>query len=660
MLSPQERKLLREALRPPDGYCLDQAIMTTYSLDLMALLSIPLAFSIFHLEGQGERLEASPLALLNALRQYSSRLVLFCQAGQIAVPRQTQLLLGYMENSVIEVSSPRGGLFHPKLSILRYVRNSEETKDPDFPGGPAVVYRCLCGTRNLTFDRSWDTILVLDGSLHQGRKKAFARNHELSKFIAALPRLALRTQNDKVTGLIKTISEELKFVEFREPEGVEDIRFWPIGIDERKTVWPFDGCEDTLVMSPFVTNGFIARLCAREGSTKLISRHETLESLSEKSLKSLTTSYYLSPMAESSGAEEAGDSVLDGEGQGGQTAFVSEKPIEFLPASELKGLHAKLFLADCRGDTRLWTGSANATTSAFDQNVEFLIELIGKKGKWGIGQFLGRNGQKQDAQRKDRELCFADLLIRYERVGSPSMSDPDEEKLDQLLQKTRRSLAFGGLSANIVGHENDPKCYKMELRSETPESIEYENNTNVACRPISLSKASSRPLKKPLQSTIAEFDRILFRDLTSFFAFDVVVRLGSKEKRESFVLNVPLIGTPENRLDEIMISLLSNQKQLLSYILMLLSGDEADFLELGTSVTKDLQARKDQLGLADFGASLLEPLLKALDQQPERLDQIEDLVKDLQKTAEGRALLTEEFLETWRSISGERQAAGNE
>ena len=93
---------------------------------------------------------------------------------------------------------------------------------------------------------------------------------------------------------------------------------------------------------------------------------------------------------------------------------------------------------------------------------------------------------------------------------------------------------------------------------------------------------------------------------------------------------------------------------------MLLSGDESDLLELGTSVSKGLQARKDQLGLADFGASLLEPLLKALDQQPERLDQIEDLVKDLQKTAEGRALLTEEFLETWRSISGERQAAGNE
>jgi hypothetical protein len=659
MLSPQERKLLREALRPPDGYSLDQAIMTTYSLDLMALLSIPLAFSVFHLEGQGERLEASPLALLNALRQYSSRIVVFCQAGQIAVPRQTQLLLGYMENSVIEVKSPRGGVFHPKLSIIKYVRNYEETEDPDFPGGPAVVYRCLCGTRNLTFDRSWDTILVLEGSLHQGRKQAFARNHELSKFIAALPRLALRTQNDKVTGLIKTISEELKFVEFREPEGIEDIRFWPIGIDERKTVWPFDGCEDTLVMSPFVSDGFITRLCANQGYHQLISRHESLEALSAGSLENLDVSYYLNPAAESSGNEETGDSAPKGEGQGDQAALASEMPIEFLPASELRDLHAKLFIADCGWDARLWTGSANATTSAFDKNVEFLVELIGKKSKWGIDQFLGSSSQKQDSQRKDRELRFVDLLLRYERLGPPSTSDPDEEKLDQLLQKARRSLAFGRLSSNVVGHEGDPKCYKMELRSEAPESIEYESNTEIACRPISLSKALSKPLKLPLQSIIVEFDRIMFRDLTSFFAFDVVVRLGSKEKRESFVLNVPLIGTPENRLDEIMISLLNNRKQLLSYILMLLSGDKAEFLELGTSVSKGQQAGKDQFGLAGFGASVLEPLLKALDQQPERLDQIEDLVKDLQKTAEGRELLTEEFVETWRAISQERKAAGN-
>lgn len=659
MLNPQERTLLREALRPPDGYSLDQAIMTTYSLDLMALLSIPLAFSVFHLEEHRERLEANPLALLNALRQYSSRIVVFCQAGQIAVPRKTQLLLGYMENSVVEVSSPRGGVFHPKLSIIKYARNSEEAEDPDLSGEPDVVYRCLCGTRNLTFSRAWDTLLVLDGKLHQARRNAFARNHELSNFVAALPSFALRNLKDKAASILKTISEELKFVEFQEPDGIDDIRFWPIGIDENKITWPFDGCEDTLVMSPFVSDGFITRLCANQGSHQLISSLESLEALSEGSLKKINTSYYLDSLAEPSGDEDAEDSVLEDDDLGDQTAMALEKPIEFLPATELKGLHAKLFIADCGWDVRLWTGSANATTSAFDRNVEFLIELIGKKKKWGIGQFLKFKSQKQAAQMKDRELQFADMLIRYERSEVPSITDPDEEKLGQLLQMVRKSLAFGRLSANVIGHEDDPKSYKVELRSETPKSLEFENNTDIACRPISLSKASAKPFKQPFQRIIVEFDRIIFRDLTPFFAFDVVVRLGSKEKRDSFVLNVPLIGVPDNRLDEIMISLLSNRQQLLSYILMLLSGDDADFIEPGTSGGKVQQAGKDQLGLEGFGVSLLEPLLKALDRQPERLDQIEDLIKGLQKAANGREILTKEFVETLCAIITERKAAGN-
>jgi hypothetical protein len=42
MLRPHDRRVLIEALRPPQGYTVDRALATTYSLDLVALLIAPL------------------------------------------------------------------------------------------------------------------------------------------------------------------------------------------------------------------------------------------------------------------------------------------------------------------------------------------------------------------------------------------------------------------------------------------------------------------------------------------------------------------------------------------------------------------------------------------------------------------------------------------
>jgi hypothetical protein len=93
VLAPDERRLLLDTLRPPDGYALDQAVGTTFSLDLIALLRAPLAFTVFDWEEGDGRPTADPRAILAALRQHAEKLTLFCQAGQIAVPPHDQLLL---------------------------------------------------------------------------------------------------------------------------------------------------------------------------------------------------------------------------------------------------------------------------------------------------------------------------------------------------------------------------------------------------------------------------------------------------------------------------------------------------------------------------------------------------------------------------------------
>lgn len=162
MLDPQDRKLLFDLLKPPTGYRLDAAIGTTYSLDLLALLVTPLAFTLFDYEAKDGRISASPSALLESLRRYANRTHIFCQAGLIHVPSKNRRLFSYLEKSVFEVTpADSNGVFHPKLWILRF-QPTEREPDKDWP----IVYRFLCPSRNITFDRSWDTMLALEGTLN--------------------------------------------------------------------------------------------------------------------------------------------------------------------------------------------------------------------------------------------------------------------------------------------------------------------------------------------------------------------------------------------------------------------------------------------------------------------------------------------------------------
>jgi hypothetical protein len=74
MLEPEDRRLLLESLRPPEGYVLDHAVGTTFSLDLLALLTAPLAFTFFDWEGREGENCADPLALLESVRRHANRI----------------------------------------------------------------------------------------------------------------------------------------------------------------------------------------------------------------------------------------------------------------------------------------------------------------------------------------------------------------------------------------------------------------------------------------------------------------------------------------------------------------------------------------------------------------------------------------------------------
>jgi hypothetical protein len=93
MLEPQSRTALLEALRPPDGFSLSRAIATTFTLDLTALLTAPMAFSLYDglfdhgqsKAGDDPVASLDPYALLKAVREHAERTLVFCQAGRITV-----------------------------------------------------------------------------------------------------------------------------------------------------------------------------------------------------------------------------------------------------------------------------------------------------------------------------------------------------------------------------------------------------------------------------------------------------------------------------------------------------------------------------------------------------------------------------------------------
>lgn len=80
MLAPETRVLLTDALQPPEGYRVDVAVATTYSLNLTAMLLAPLTFAM-HDEDVRDMDEVDPLRLLDAVQRHAAHTTVFVQAG---------------------------------------------------------------------------------------------------------------------------------------------------------------------------------------------------------------------------------------------------------------------------------------------------------------------------------------------------------------------------------------------------------------------------------------------------------------------------------------------------------------------------------------------------------------------------------------------------
>jgi hypothetical protein len=490
MIEAVDRQPFLEALRPPDGYEFQSAIATTCALDLAALLEAAAVLG-------GEAFDAAPSALLEGALRVGEHLHVFCQSGAVRVPPPGGALWSVLEGSVIAARAPKGGLFHPKLWILRF-----QCPDPQAP----IAYRVVVGSRNLTLERGWDLAVALEGEVGVGRS-VVPVNHPLADLVAALPSLATERIPPVLGGRIGTYSEELRRVRFRMPGGVDSIAFRYLGVGDG--AWHLPGSlPRLLVVSPFVSERALRRLAGSAEETLLVTSARALAS---------TSAAVRSRFARLLTLGEADPS--------GQAERVEEAP-----------LHARLYVADDGRNGRVWIGSANATDGAYGGNVEVLLELVGKRAVLGVDAFLSSGGPLQ-------------LTARLRDAPPVDVAEVDElgDTLRDRIASAHDMLLGVGLHAAVEG---GPDGWTLELRADPRDPLELERGVEVRCRPLALppERAICVDLRAAARGEgLARFDGLAVEELSSFFVFEVTARASERGAEHAFVRALRLEAAPPQR-----------------------------------------------------------------------------------------------------------------
>lgn len=605
MINPEQRSLLTDALTPPDLYRFDCGVATTYSLDLITLLTLPLHLARRDAEHTSpDRPDALPL--LDALRRMGNRLTVFCQRGRMQTPRSSNALLGLLESMVQETHAPHEhGVFHPKVWLMRFVSADVADRNP-------VLLRLLVLTRNLTDDRSWDLSLWLEG---EPGKKRVEESWPLAMFIEWLQRGKQEALGAARTEQIELLCADAAHTTWQLPDKFTQVRFHPLGIDRKMTSWYPEtangSCWDELgVISPFVSTNALTQLASSAHAPLfLIARAEELDKC--PSHGGFETVRVLSDLALSSDSED--DDV-----------------------HRQRGLHAKVYIGRRAGDTHLFIGSANATAAALEQgrNVEFVIELIGRTSKvGGPEKWLGDEG-------------LGPLLSDYVRSAPVEPGALDDERALEVLRDelARAPLALHGEAAGSNWTVRIHGLDGIGWNGASAQSWLVSQNETWATQ----IDAAQRADDSPDAVCLGEFAP---HQVTAFTGF--TLRRG--EATLSFVLKLPLCGGPEERDLEILHAAIRNRQGLIRYLLLLL-GDwdtvESDGNSDGVKVREANGASFDDM-------PLFEMLARAYAREPERLAQVRDLVERLRRRpareeVAGDAseqtdepIITADFLEVW-------------
>lgn len=328
-----------ELLRPDVGYTLEFAVGLTYSLDLEALVGVPVSLGLLD-QADSENLR-NPLYVLEAIRRSSEHIALFCNAGSIQLPRRIEPIYSLLENSVFPVKLPKYANFHPKLWILKY---SQE--------GHTSYIRLLVMSRNLTFDSSIDISVAMQGTIGTGENLKHKPLADLMRFVADYA----GRKKQSVLALADDVMKVSSFIE--ENRTFDDYDFFPMGIHE------YNGKDSPLLrkkydlfcVSPFLSDEKVLEMTPAKGKRCLVTRKASVT--------------------------QAVWDAFEG------NIYVTKDVLSDNEYGVNQDIHAKIYFTSTWEANYLYLGSANASSNAFGRNVEFLLRLRYKPYQMGYYSFF--------------------------------------------------------------------------------------------------------------------------------------------------------------------------------------------------------------------------------------------------------------------------------
>jgi hypothetical protein len=589
MLGLDQTAMLIDALRPPPGMAIDAAIGTTFTLDLSALLAVPVAASFAEQEDEGAD-------LLETIRRYADRTILFCQAGAISVPAY-RAALTFVEQTVVEVSKPDGGLFHPKSWIVRFTS-----------GRGRVRHRVLVMSRNLTFDRAWDVLVRLD---EDPECSAAIDTAPLVDFIAGVAGAAARPLTLAQQELVGSIRDTARRARMAVPSPFTDGAFEPLRPGRR--VFPFyDRCDHALAISPFLTHrpvadflgtattwrGVVSRAGGLDGVASVLTGVEDVKRIKDAVLD----------------AQQSVDPVFEPTAEDEDSA----EGVDLGPA--MRGLHAKIFVQDVGDRSTAWLGSANLTDAALSRNWELLVRLTGSRRDVGYDAVLSRKPEQNNLSWlvEDHEL--------------PEEDAPEDE-------------------SPLVGHAFDLASADITVTLTVQEHIRAELRIS-PCRPPEDVVMQARLLSQPdfitFESGVATWDGLALHQITPF----VVLQLRAPSETRSVLVRAHLIGDDyEERRGAVLAHAIANRDDFMRYLAALLGlgplgGYPVDADGAGGWFAGNLDADK-----------VLEDLLATASRHPRRLASLEQTLRRLETDSRFAEIVPSDFRELWAAVYTARKGA---
>lgn len=571
-------------LKPPEGYKLDKAVGTTYSLDLEALTAVAICFGLS--EDVDSKLMNNPISKLNALQKVCDKIVVFCEAGQIKIPSKPTALSILLEKMVVPVALPkdrqsgRYPAFHPKTWVLSYANDAGDKK-----------YRFVVMSRNLTFDRSWDISFAMDSSRKVRQKR---KTKPIVYFLEYLAGCVHNTSQEagKKRKMLRSMMDELANVSFSlaSKEFGEEFEILPLGIGENAYPMTDDilFCTDMdknrtnatfhelVVMSPFLSKNVIADFNKKERGLNgckrtLITRRSELSKLKNTDVENFSI-YALK------------DEIIDGENE------ISDQTDEKMK----QDIHAKIYIRRKYSDVDLYLGSMNASHSAINKNVEMMLWL-GTKSRYLNGQsFLDDIfcGSEDDVKNPFEKVTIMDAVADSEIDNSNLL----EQKIKELC-RVKRSAHF----------ENDCGRYKIVI-----EFAGIQKDEDIFLSPFNSKQQQSL-------SERLEFVDLDILQLSEFY--EVTAKDGENEIRR--IIMIPTTGFPEVRESAVVNSVIKDRTSFIEYVAFVLGDDYlASMLE-----EKQIGESGFFKNTHDAMPALYEKMLRTSWEEPGRLQDIGYVLK---------------------------------